>query len=96
MEKDPLKAVRLFDKFFELAPKCDKQYPNALYMLSSLYLTHFHNEKEALRYCNLAEEAERKWRLPFIYPVDIPQKEMMQFFKNVRKFKLPVSNALMA
>lgn len=81
MENEPMKAIELFRKFIKMAPECDKQYPNAYYMLSSLYGTKG-NVKEALRYCSLAEDAEKK-RLPFLSPVDIPQKDMMQQMKSM-------------
>lgn len=82
MEKDPERAIRLFLQYIDRAPECDKQYPNAHYQLALLYLTHYKNKQEAMRYCNLAERAEKK-RLSFLYPVDIPQKRIVQMFKSM-------------
>ncbi|CAC5360157.1 unnamed protein product [Mytilus coruscus] len=81
MKDEPMKAIEFFRKFIKMAPECDKQYPNAYYMIASLYVTKG-NAKEALRYCSLAEDAEKK-RLPFLGPVDIPQKDMMQQMKSM-------------
>lgn len=82
MEKDPDRAISLFLQYTDRAPDCDKQYPNAHYNLALLYLIHYKNKQEAMRYCNLAEKAEKK-RLSFIYPVDIPQKRIVQMFKSM-------------
>lgn len=85
MKRDPVKAIQLYSDFINKAPECDKKYPNALYMLASLYWTHYNNIPEALRYCQLAEEAEKK-RLSFLYPVDIPQKKTMQILKSMHMY----------
>jgi hypothetical protein len=45
-----------------MAPSCDKQFPNAYYMLATLFAET--NIDEALRCCALAEQAENE-RLPF-------------------------------
>jgi hypothetical protein len=55
-----------------MAPSCDKQFPNAYYMLATLFLNA--NIDEALRYCALAEKSDNE-RLPFLRPVGIPQKK---------------------
>lgn len=81
-KKDPERAIKLLLQFIDRAPDCDKQYPNAHYQLAHLYLEHYKNDQEAMRYCNLAERAEKK-RLSFLYPVDIPQKRMVQMFKSI-------------
>ena len=83
MENDPEKAIRIFREFISKAPECDKQYPNAYYMMAYLYFVHYKNESEAMRLCRLAEQAEEK-RLEFLYPVDIPQKEIMQLWKSMK------------
>lgn len=82
LARDPESAITLFQQYIDRAPECEKQYPNAHYMLAFLYITHYKNEKEAFKYCHLAEKAEEK-RLSFLYPVDIPQKKMMQTLKSL-------------
>lgn len=79
MESDPEKALELFKKFISMAPECEKQYPNAYYMIATIYMSKG-NFDAALRHCSLAEDAERT-RLPFLGPVDIPHKDMMQQMK---------------
>lgn len=64
-----------------MAPSCDKQFPNAYYMLATLFAET--NIDEALRYCALAKKAENE-RLPFLEPVQIPQKKLMQTLKALR------------
>ena len=54
-----------------MAPSRDKQFPNAYYMLATLFEET--NIDETLRYCALAEKAENE-RFPFLRPVQIPQK----------------------
>lgn len=81
--RDPEKAITLFQQYIDRAPVCDKQYPNAHYMLAFLYIQHYKNRKEAFKYCDLAEKAEEK-RLSFLCPVDIPQKKMMQTLKSLK------------
>jgi hypothetical protein len=44
-------------QFVDQAPVCDKQYPNAYYMLASLHLMK-NNLKMAFKYTELAEDAE--------------------------------------
>ncbi|CAC5416534.1 unnamed protein product [Mytilus coruscus] len=83
MQSDPEKAIELFKKFINMAPECEKQYPNAYYMIASLYLLN-ENLDEVLRYCSLAEDAEKK-RLPFLGPVDVPQKIALNHTRNVIK-----------
>ncbi|XP_071137935.1 uncharacterized protein [Mytilus edulis] len=83
MQSDPEKAIELFKKFVNMAPECAKQYPNAYYMIASCYLLN-ENLDEVLRYCSLAEDAEKK-RLPFLAPVDVPQKEMLHHTRNLIK-----------
>ena len=80
MNNEPEKAKTLFYQYLEMAPSCDKQFPNAYYMLATLFVEA--NIDEALRYCALAEKAENE-RLPFLQPVRIPQKKMMQTLKAV-------------
>ncbi|VDI01055.1 Hypothetical predicted protein [Mytilus galloprovincialis] len=75
------KAKGLFQKYLTMAPKCDKQYPNAYYMIASVYQTQ-NNFEEAFRYCSMAEDAE-KLRLPFLPPVSIPMKSIMLNFKRM-------------
>ena len=72
MESEPVKAKTLFYQYLEMAPSCAKQFPNAYYMLATLFVET--NIDEALRYCALAEKAENE-RLPFLQPVQIPQKK---------------------
>jgi tetratricopeptide (TPR) repeat protein len=72
MESEPEKAKTLFYQYLEMAPSCAKQFPNAYYMLATLFVET--NIDEALRYCALAEKAENE-RLPFLQPVQIPQKK---------------------
>ncbi|CAG2198633.1 unnamed protein product [Mytilus edulis] len=81
MQTDPDKAIELFKKFISMAPECEKQYPNAFYMIASIYMLKKNFDK-ALQYCSLAEDAEKK-RLPFLAPVDIPQKMIMQQLKYI-------------
>jgi hypothetical protein len=50
-----------------MAPSCAKQFPNAYYMLATLFAKT--NIDEALRCCVLAEKAENE-RLPFLQPVN--------------------------
>lgn len=64
-----------------MAPTCDKQFPNAYYMIASAYCMQG-NLKEALRNCSLAEDAE-KIRLPFLSSVSITQKNMMHTVKQM-------------
>ena len=78
---EPEKAKTLFYQYLEMAPSCDKQFPNAYYMLATLFAKA--NIDEALRYCALAEKAEDE-RLPFLQPVQIPQKKLMQTLKAIR------------
>jgi predicted amidophosphoribosyltransferase len=61
-----------------MAPSCDKQFPNAYYMLAKCVAEA--NIDEALRYCALAEKVKNE-RLPFLQPIRIPQKKMMQTLK---------------
>lgn len=75
------KAIELFLKYISMAPKCDKQYPNAHYMIASAYCMQG-NLEEGFRYCSLAEDAE-KIRLPFLPPVSVPQKSMMHTLKQM-------------
>lgn len=82
MEIDPDKAISLFLQFIDRAPKCAKQYPNAHYQLAFLYLTHYKNFQEGMRYCDLAEKAE-KWRLSFLIRPDIPAKTFVQLVKSM-------------
>lgn len=81
MHNEPEKAKTLFYQYLDMAPSCDKQFPNAYYMLSTLFVEA--NMEEALRHCALAEKAENE-RLPFLQPVGIPQKKMMQTLKTFR------------
>ncbi|XP_063402246.1 uncharacterized protein LOC134686507 [Mytilus trossulus] len=75
IDLDQTKAIRLFLQYINEAPKCDKKYPNAYYLIA--YTFHLQgNIHEAIRHCSLAEEAEKK-RLPFLLPVAIPQKTYM-------------------
>jgi tetratricopeptide (TPR) repeat protein len=78
MKSEPEKAKTLFYQYLEMAPSCDKKFPNAYYMLATLFVET--NIDEALRYCALAEKAENE-RLPFLQPVIIPEKKMMQTLK---------------
>lgn len=78
---DQAKAIELFQKYISMAPKCDKQYPNAYYMIASAYCIQGKYE-EASRFCSLAEDAEKS-RLPFLSPVSIPQKRMMHNLKHL-------------
>lgn len=95
MEGDFKKAVELLKKYIALSPVCDKHYPNAHYILAMVYLVYGKNDREALKYCNLAEEAEKQ-RLDFLGPVDIDAKQMMQMFKSIMKSKhtIPFENRL--
>ena len=77
-EIEPEKSKTLFHQFLEMAPSCDKQFPNAYYMLATLFAES--NIDEALRYCALAEKAENE-RLPFLQPVQLAEKKMMQTLK---------------
>lgn len=79
IDSDPAKAIKLFLKYTCMAPECDSQYPNAYYMIASAYCNQ-NNLEEAFRYCSLAEDVE-KIRLPFLSPVYVPQKEMMETLK---------------
>jgi tetratricopeptide (TPR) repeat protein len=81
MESEPEKAKTLFYQYLEMAPSCAKQFPNAYYMLATLFVET--NIDEALRYCALAEKAENE-RLPFLQPVQIPPKKIMQTLKAFR------------
>lgn len=78
---DQAKAIELFLKYISMAPKCDKQYPNAYYMIANAYCMQGKYE-EASRFCSLAEDAE-KIRLPFLSPVSIPQKRMVKNLKHM-------------
>ncbi|XP_063405089.1 uncharacterized protein LOC134688361 [Mytilus trossulus] len=78
-KSDPAKAIELFQTYISMAPKCDKQYPNAYYLIASIYCTQGRFE-EATRYVFLAEDAEKN-RLPFLPPISIPQKRKMQHLK---------------
>jgi tetratricopeptide (TPR) repeat protein len=85
-EGNPEKAIQLFLQFVDQAPVCDKQYPNAYYMLASLHLKRY-NPEMASKYTELAEDAEKK-RLPFLSSVDIPDKDCMQLLKSISKLSL--------
>ncbi|CAC5360150.1 unnamed protein product [Mytilus coruscus] len=89
IDSDPAKAIKLFLKYTSMAPKCDKQYPNAYYMIAYAYCM-LGNLEEAFRYCSLAEDAE-KIRLPFFSPVSVPQKDMMKTLKQTKLLKNPKS-----
>jgi tetratricopeptide (TPR) repeat protein len=82
-EGNPEKAIQLFLQFVDQAPVCDKQYPNAYYMLASLHLKRY-NPEMASKYTELAEDAEKK-RLPFLSSVNIPDKDCMQLLKSISK-----------
>lgn len=86
MENNPEKAIQLFLQFVDQAPVCDKQYPNAYYMLAWLHIME-NNLKMAFKYTELAEDAEKK-RLPFLPSVDIPDKDNMLLLKSTRKLLL--------
>lgn len=86
MDNNPEKAIELFLQFVDQAPVCDKQYPNAYYMLASLHLMK-NNLKMAFKYTELAEDAEKK-RLPFLPSVDIPDKDNMLLLKSTRQLSL--------
>ncbi|XP_052088569.1 uncharacterized protein LOC127725554 [Mytilus californianus] len=78
---NPTKAIKLFLKYISMAPECDKQYPNAYYMIASAFCMQG-NLEEGFRYCSLAEDAE-KIRLPFLSPVSVSQKHMMHTLKQM-------------
>lgn len=80
--KENEKAIELLKKYVALSPVCAKHYPNAYYLLSYLYWLCYQNKDEAMKYCSLAEEAEKQ-RLDFLYPVDIEAKQIMLAFKSV-------------
>ena len=66
------KSKTLFHQYLEMAPNCDKQFPNACYMLAKFVAEA--NIDEALRYCALAEKVKNE-RLPFLQPIRISQKK---------------------
>lgn len=74
------KAITLLKEYIAVSPVCDKNYPNAHYFLAWFYFTEYENTDEAMKYCKLAEEAE-KWRLDFLDPVDIDAKRIMLLMK---------------
>ncbi|XP_052088577.1 uncharacterized protein LOC127725561 [Mytilus californianus] len=80
-ESDPTKAIKLLLQYISLAPKCNDKYPNAYYMIASACVVKG-NIQEAFRYCSLAEDAEKE-RLPFLPPVTIPQKTVMDTVKHM-------------
>jgi hypothetical protein len=71
-----------------MTPSCDKKFPNAYYMLATLFVET--NIEEALRYCALAEKAENE-RLPFLQPVIIPQKKKNAHDQNFSERNLMLS-----
>ncbi|XP_071133362.1 uncharacterized protein [Mytilus edulis] len=80
-KSDPAKAIELFQKYISMAPKCDKHYPHAYYLLASVYCIQGRFE-EATHNVFLAEDAEKN-RLPFLPPVSIPQKRIIQHLKHI-------------
>lgn len=75
-------AVKMLEKYFELAPKCDEKYPNAHYLMADVYLLKpcSSNIKLARKFYERGLEAER-FRLPFM-PPDIPFKDSVQVLLN--------------
>jgi hypothetical protein len=73
------KSKTLFHQYLEMAPNCDKQFPNEYYMLAKFVAKA--NIDEALRYCALAEKVKNE-RLPFLQPIRISQKKNDANFKS--------------
>lgn len=82
MKIDTDKAITLFLQYIDRAPGCAKQYPNAHYQLAYLYLYDYNNLQEGMRYCDLAEKAEKR-SLPFLFQPDISAKKYVQMVKSM-------------
>ena len=75
-------AIKLFRKFLDMAPRCDRQYANCLYQLGFGYLTNYKNPKEALKYYKLGLKNEKEDRLPCDGSVDLPAKEYLKILQH--------------
>jgi hypothetical protein len=72
------KSKTLFHQYLEMAPNCDKQFPNACYMLAKFVAEA--NIDEALRYCALAEKSKMN-DFHFFNQFEYHRKKMMQTLK---------------
>lgn len=81
-------AIKLLHRYLDLAPRCDKKYPNALYQLGQCYILKYQNCQEALKYYKEGLKAEAE-RLPFIEKshADIPAKSTLETLSKVWKMK---------
>lgn len=77
-ENDLDEAIKLYHRYLDIAPKCDKKYPNAFYQLGICYLSRYGNQQEALKYYRQGLKAEES-RLPFTDKshADIPPKRTL-------------------
>ncbi|XP_053378946.1 uncharacterized protein LOC123526439 [Mercenaria mercenaria] len=77
MTKDPEKALKLCNKYLDMAPKCDEKYPNVHYVMGFIYATHMKNIELAKKYYYLGQKAETL-RLPFNPPTDFSIKYFLE------------------
>ena len=74
-------AIKLFQKFLDMAPRCDGQYAKCLYQLGFCYLTFYNNPNEALKYYELGLKNEKEDRLPCDGSVDLPAKQFLKMLQ---------------
>lgn len=85
MESDVDGAIKLLHKYLDIAPRCDKKYPNALYQLGACYFMRYQNVQEAHKYYRKGLRAEKE-RLPFIEKshADIPAKHTLELMSKLK------------
>lgn len=66
---DPDKAISLFNKYLDSAPKCDRKYYDAYYSLSLIYIIVYGNITKCKGYYWKGKDAE-KLQLPFVPPYE--------------------------
>lgn len=73
--KHPEKAVKLFHRYLDAAPDCDKKYFDAYYALAEIYILFYRNKTDAEEYYRMGLNAENK-QLPFIMLDDTSSKRI--------------------